>query len=1847
MANFVAYSTRIGSRKVGTLHVVGAYAAGAYSVIFNREGTGHEFLQTEASDGRYGWTSPDYVSVDKNYMNAAPVGYLESLNFYGFGYGVYELVGIQPFAIFNRSAQGAIIKIAGDALANYIEKTEHRYLSNGHIMIKVYFNDDALKDFFGPRDTLIVAANALLQTGTALGSGELETKKKRVPFMLAMPSLTGSDTDVQNPTIDVEKFLYSDPTGSVPETGFTVRVENMGFNETGLEWNTSRTYTNFQGDSGMGLPESQADDGSDAYYPHFGNFIDAGSKGAFKNRHIDTSRSQGTIYTPSHFNAGELNIHTGSGDTFDIREMTSPSTQGFGSKQPWGRHAGLLHGGGIENDSDYYGGSTGVAPFLWGADAYTNAMSATLNFYGENVSGPAGPFQETLPGPQGPDVSMDGYFFGAHFDVHGNRRNPFYPVYGSCYGTYVDFYKWEGFNTTLNGSNGYLPANISGQGVSTFDEWPFYIADTFRAAFASHTITSTVTDAINNLNEDSFFAPYAGGSPISFVRDHRMSWQDYIGTCVNASSMPFTDVSGNITSGFTINGCDSSKPMMQPSLMKMSGLMTLSSWVPEVHLMYHEGRSMSPSPEYEYPDTITINPTATNLAEDGTLFKYTVFVYADQPMPRLAPPQIDCPLGPAADNTSQLIIMENGALYYAAYQQYDSGFAIGQNVIEENFPNGTRYLTLPNYNWSNGGIITNKCVDRNSDVSALYYDNNTSNFLLGNCNACSESSYSRCGCENIVEEYAEGELVNLNEFGPGDNRRFETIITCPRPITTHFTDVFSSGGSNSYPSIYYINSFYNAVNTTSTINSTFASSYLSGGTSTNLIDFKVDGTTNTSTNTLSSLGLSDYEGSIWNDVFDNLSTDSNTFHYLYMPGREPFEDAEGFQYFVHDTADFARVFATIGGTGSSDGDPTNDLEHRQILLFEASESNTAATDSKRAHGDLRFCQENWKDASVEASFISLAGPKDCTDSNKDQPVRRVRKFVTVNAVNRDTGIDDGGDGGDDGNGGNNVYGCTDEDAVNYDPSANADDGSCIECDSSFADHSGDPEGLPDPFHVIPLLYDTKGHNQDSKFQGAASETTNYGNTPAPGTTGAFTKEVTVPAGTHPSETYDWWDGNVINAFNTRGVAESGLGALNSGNEPLADLVGNTAKTFFRLQIGAASIPTPGLGTNTAAANHASMLQYGNTDHAQDFLDLWGSIQGAESPGNMTLAVFNYSDWETNTIPIIPNKNLGNNGWAVDTWSGQYVGTNQARTNVFHDTSGDYTGIGLGGVSPVYSFSNQQTGTNPFGLVFGNHSFLGGPIAVADAGLEAGKQYVAIVRFRPKNACGNKSVYYWAYNFWVKYCTCTDPLSLNFGEANPTGLDTYPFYGSVHEAHSPFPGVNSPNSGVNNTNGDATSFNALPNDFCNGFTEDFTDSTGGNSGSKLCVVDEDTEVDCADFASWCLSDIIDRCETDPLDPLQQYGVLSFNILIDGFFGQSEIDAYQLYYNPDPQNGNSLLQYYYRVDVYLEGETNPEYTIYSHNYENSVWSANPQVTIQNSGGPDNYGEFAQISVPEITWDQDTDGDNVTDPLTFYVELTYLGIVNMAVPSIADLYSNSYPDYVVNAPCSTYTLSYTSDFSDCIDLLPGCLDPLANNFNPNATFDDGSCTYIGCDEIWSQARNSVFITEIETTNDELLCADVDIDPTDPSQGTYNQYTPQYSGTMKITIDDFSVAQLGANGLEGNFSIGIIHLDNGSLNTVGGMLDAYAANITAIQADIHPSFESVPALNGVFLPPDLDNPANTTVTSIIDGQSYTGQRYVTEVPVGAINGGSDNLSAAVSSIPPYIDYSVLKQKDLVDCRL
>ena len=96
-------------------------------------------------------------------------------------------------------------------------------------MIKVYFNDDGLKDFLAlgyfDRSSKRIASDRNC-------SWKWRTRNQKESAIYASyVVLTGSDTDVQNPTIDVKKLHMTQQ--DLFETGFTVRVENMGFNETG------------------------------------------------------------------------------------------------------------------------------------------------------------------------------------------------------------------------------------------------------------------------------------------------------------------------------------------------------------------------------------------------------------------------------------------------------------------------------------------------------------------------------------------------------------------------------------------------------------------------------------------------------------------------------------------------------------------------------------------------------------------------------------------------------------------------------------------------------------------------------------------------------------------------------------------------------------------------------------------------------------------------------------------------------------------------------------------------------------------------------------------------------------------------------------------------------------------------------------------------------------------------------------------------------------------------------------------------------------------------------------------------------------------------------------------------------------------------------------------------------------------------------------------------------------------------------------------------------------------------------------------------------------------------------
>lgn len=157
------------------------------------------------------------------------------------------------------------------------------------------------------------------------------------------------------------------------------------------------------------------------------------------------------------------------------------------------------------------------------------------------------------------------------------------------------------------------------------------------------------------------------------------------------------------------------------------------------------------------------------------------------------------------------------------------------------------------------------------------------------------------------------ELINFTSF-EGDQNRFETIITYPRPVTTNQLDTISA--PSAFPSILYINSYFAPIDTSTEIDPTFASDYLENSTPTNVTFDTAGGATHT--HSFSDLGISDYGALPYLAEFNSNSTDTNTFTYLYMPGREQFEIEEENAYFVHDDSGEAQIFMTVQGAGSNE-----------------------------------------------------------------------------------------------------------------------------------------------------------------------------------------------------------------------------------------------------------------------------------------------------------------------------------------------------------------------------------------------------------------------------------------------------------------------------------------------------------------------------------------------------------------------------------------------------------------------------------------------------------------------------------------------------------------------------------------------------------------------------------------------------------------------------------------------------------------------------------------------------------------------------------------------------------------
>lgn len=165
-----------------------------------------------------------------------------------------------------------------------------------------------------------------------------------------------------------------------------------------------------------------------------------------------------------------------------------------------------------------------------------------------------------------------------------------------------------------------------------------------------------------------------------------------------------------------------------------------------------------------------------------------------------------------------------------------------------------------------------------------------------------------------------------------------------------------------------------------------------------------------------------------------------------------------------------------------------------------------------------------------------------------------------------------------------------------------------------------------------------------------------------------------------------------------------------------------------------------------------------------------------------------------------------------------------------------------------------------------------------------------------------------------------------------------------------------------------------------------------------------------------------------------------------------------------------------------------------------------------------------------------------------------------------------------------------TDCPDLIAGCTDPLADNYDAEAIVDDGSCVYIECTDVFLSGK----ITAISTTNSTINCVQTDIDPNIENEVLVNTLVDQQTGSLTIDtfIDDFSGAA------SGTFVAGFCQVLNGNAGqAITNLLDLFASSENANIIDTTRT-ELVPVtltgsgqVIGGFLPFDTQgNPILTT---------------------------------------------------------
>ena len=171
---------------------------------------------------------------------------------------------------------------------------------------------------------------------------------------------------------------------------------------------------------------------------------------------------------------------------------------------------------------------------------------------------------------------------------------------------------------------------------------------------------------------------------------------------------------------------------------------------------------------------------------------------------------------------------------------------------------------------------------------------------------------------------------------------------------------------------------------------------------------------------------------------------------------------------------------------------------------------------------------------------------------------------------------------------------------------------------------------------------------------------------------------------------------------------------------------------------------------------------------------------------------------------------------------------------------------------------------------------------------------------------------------------------------------------------------------------------------------------------------------------------------------------------------------------------------------------------------------------------------------------------------------------------------------------TLSVGGD-TDCPDFIVGCTDPSATNYNAEAVFDDGSCEFIECEDVFLTGK----ITEVTSTNSTIACIQVDIDDSTENEVLVNTLVDQQTGSLTISgfVDDIT------GQVSGTFVAGFCQaFDGNSGQAVTQLLDLFASSqnefiINTTRTDLVPITLNNGQTIGGFLPFDGNgNPVLST---------------------------------------------------------